>query len=282
MPRPPSTSEDSQRFDELRALAEAAARAGGEVARRRFNTPFNIERKADGSEVSDADHEAQAAIIALLHKTRPGDAFLAEETLDAALFGAPPPAPADDVFTWIIDPIDGTRNYVRGIPFYTCSVGVMRGGFPVAGAIFDPERDELFSISRGEALLVNGSPVQPVDEKGTAGRSRKPLVALPSMLAGRPGELVHAWRGRIVNRNFGSTALHLAMVAAGRLQATLISDSRLWDIAAGWPMLEAVGGLITDLHEGPLFPLDVSAYGGEALQSLAAATPQIHADLFSA
>ena len=90
---------------------------------------------------------------------------------------------------------------------------------------------------------------------------------------------MQGWRSRVVVRNLGATALHLAMVAAGQLQAALISDSRLWDIAAAWLMVTATGGVMTALDGAPILPLDVSRYANGAIPSLAAADPPTHARL---
>jgi myo-inositol-1(or 4)-monophosphatase len=260
----------------LRLLAEQAARAGGQVAREGFERPYKLWRKADGTVVTEVDEAAQQAVLACLRAARGHDAVIAEEQLA----GQPPDLPAGNGgrLCWVIDPLDGTRNYVAGVPIYTCSVAVMADGAPIAGAIHDPERAELYSASRGEGLFRNGGPVPAGSAAARWARAglRKPLAGIPSALTGTAYRVVQSWRRRVIVRNLGVTSLHLALVALGRLQACLVADSKLWDIAAGWLMIELAGGVMTTFDDEPLFPRDVSAYAGEAIPSLASCDRQVH------
>jgi myo-inositol-1(or 4)-monophosphatase len=259
---------DARALGSLRQLAEEAARAGGQAARLRFRTDLDVRLKADRSEVTDADEAAQAAVLACIRARRPADACIAEEALPGSPSG---PSPTNDALCWVIDPIDGTRNFVRGIPLYVCSVAAMLDGLPLVGAIYDPQRELLYSASRRETLLVNGKP-QPVG-RGTQcqrlGPNPKPVVAIPSQPAGAVGPLAHAWLDRFVCRNLGSTALHLAMVATGELDAMLADNCRLWDLAAGCVLVTASGGKLTSPGGKPVFPLVVERYRGEELPVLA-------------
>ncbi len=266
---------------DLRLLAEQAARAGGAVARNAFRSELSVRPKADGSEVTDADEAAQAAIIACLEAQRPGDALLAEETLPTAEHKRRP-APAGDVISWIIDPIDGTRNYVHGIPLYAVSVAAMFGGLPQAGAIHVPDRDDMYSASAPEGVLLNGRPIPPPRPLTPApGRPAKPLVGIPSSLRGAAYDLMQSWIPRVIVRNLGSTAMHLAMVAAGQLQAALSADGRLWDIAAGWLLVKCAGGRTTGLGGGDVFPIDLATYAGEPIPTVAAQDAALHAKLLA-
>jgi len=264
----------------LRLLAEEAARTGGQVARGYFRSELTVRLKDDRSEVSDADDAAQAAVVACIRAMRPRDAFIAEETLPLLAEQTPP---TNDAFCWVIDPIDGTRNFVRGIPVYVCSVAVMRGGTPLAGALYDPERDTLYSASRDEGLFVNGRPHPP--ELDAAARARRvhprPVVAIPSSPVGPMAARAHAWLDRYICRNLGTTALHLGLVATGELDGALADNCRLWDIAAGWVLLTAAGRVMTDPAGAPLFPLDVGRYHGEELPAIAASA-DFHAQLLGA
>ncbi len=256
-------------WSELRSLAERAARAGGAVARDLFDSELEVSRKADGSEVSNADRAAQEAAITVLRQDRPHDCFIAEES---AVGGPPSPCAADSV-CWAIDPIDGTRNYVRGIPYFSCSVGALVGGTPVAGAIYDPLRDVMYSGAVGGDMCVNGRKRCVRD-----GQTRTLLGAIPSKRHKRLARLVHSWVDRLVVRNTGSTALHLAMVAAGQLDAALAGNARLWDVAAGCALIAAGNGLATLPDGRPIFPIalsDLATFQTEVL----AAGPQTHARL---
>lgn len=249
----------------LRVVAEEAARAGGAVARRYFDQDYHVRLKPDHSEVSEADEAAQAEVIARIQAQRPADAVIAEETL--APGGRP--GPTNDIVCWVIDPIDGTRNFIRRIPLYACSIAAMLHGTPIAGAIYDPQRDVMYSAASGGALCVNGG--QPPDTAGaTRGLNLRPVVGIPSTPRGASKALAHRWLDRYVCRSLGSTALHLAWVAAGRLDAALADNPRLWDLAAGWALLRAARRDMVKLDGTPIFPLDVAAYAGEELPLVAA------------
>lgn len=260
---------DAQRA--LRLLAESAARAGGQTARELFRGDRRIWLKADRSEVSDADEAAQAAVIRALHAERPRDAIIGEEVLPQEYGPAPPVCPSNSALCWIIDPIDGTRNFVRGIPIYTCAVAAMLGGLPIAGAVFDPERDAMYSASLAEGLHVDEEAVPSPPRTSLTNRLRtKPVIGIPSNPVGPVASIVHRCLDRFLCRNFGSTALHLAMVAIGELDGMLADNPRLWDLAAGWVLITAVGGRMTTPAGAPRFPVDVSTYAGEDLPTIAA------------
>ncbi len=277
---------------ELLKIAERAARAGGAAARERFRKDHVVRRKSDGSEVSEADEAAQAAALEILDQARPEDALIAEEETQAVAAGdsetadgtaARRPAPANDRPCWIIDPLDGTRNYISGVPLYACTIAVMLGGYPIVGVTYDPEREELYSATR-DGFFVDGVASAPRDLRisGATGGllPPKPLAGIPSSLQGSAYNLLQSWRRRVVVRNLGCTALHLALVAAGHLQAALTSDTKLWDLAAGWLMVIATGGVMTRLDGSPLFPLDVSTYAGASIATLAASDAATHAQLW--
>lgn len=253
----------------LRHLAEDAARAGAQIARAFFGTAYGVELKADRSEVSEADEAAQVAIIATLRATRPQDALLAEEDLDLS---PPPPSPDNDTLSWIIDPIDGTRNFVRHIPLYTCSIAAMLGGMPLVGAVCDIPRDVMYSASRDGGLFINGELQRPgrPDASEQQTLSPKRLVALPSSPRGVTAALSHAWLDRYVCRILGSTALHLALVAGGELSGTVADNPRLWDIAGGWVLIHAAGGRMVSPDGRPVFPLDIATYRNRELPIVAA------------
>lgn len=245
----------------LRTVAEQAARAGGKEARRQFQSGFTVRLKDDRSEVSEADEAAQAAVIATLRAARPDDGLIAEESLDHDPQVPVMAPPTDNVPCWIVDPIDGTRNYVRGIPIYCCSVGVMLGGHPVAGAIYDPHRDVLYSASHAEGLFINDQHAQHHPPLPT-GLNPRLVVGIPSSPNEACLPIAQKWLGKHVCRNFGTTALQLALVAAEQLDGALADNPRLWDVAAGCVLVTAAGGRVSDFHGQPVFPVDVSRYAG--------------------
>lgn len=254
----------------LRALAEQAARAGGAVAQHHFGRDIRVQLKKDRSEVSEADLAAQAAIVTLVRAQRPDDAFITEEVLDVTAYAPPLPPPNNQCVCWVIDPIDGTRNFVRRLPHYSCSVGVMYGGQPIAGAIYDPVRDILYSAAAGDVLHVDGQAIAEPLKRRPAGLNPRLVVGMPSLPVGPPAAMAHRWMDCFVGRNFGSTALHLAMVAAGQLDAMLADNAKLWDIAAGAALLASARARLATPSGDPVFPLDVATYRGTDLPILAA------------
>ncbi len=248
----------------LRVLAARAARAGGRIARERHAGTLDARLKPDRSEVTDADEAAQAAVIAVIHEARPDDAVIAEEQL--ALEPALPP-PSNSSPCWVIDPIDGTRNYVRRMGDYCTSVGVLLEGVPVAGAIYDPQRDVLYSACAGGTLLRNDQTLPAAD--GDAPPNRSLVVGIPSTAAGPVRDYVLDWFDRCITRNFGSTAIHLALVATGQLDGAIADNPKLWDLAAGWVLITAVGGQVTGPDGAALFPIDVGAYRCEEMPLVA-------------
>ncbi len=239
------------------------------MARDMFESELEVSHKADGSEVTDADRAAQEAVIDVLRQARPHDFFIAEESAPGELSSAG----GSDAVWWAIDPIDGTRNYVRGIPYFSCSVAALVGGTPVAGAIYDPLRDVMYAGAVGDDMCVNGRSRNVRD-----GQTRTLLGAIPNTHHGQIAKLVHTWVDHLVVRNTGSTALHLAMVAAGQLDAALAGNAHLWDIAAGYALIAAGGGVATLPDGSPIFPIalpDLTMFPTEVL----AAGPQTHARL---
>jgi myo-inositol-1(or 4)-monophosphatase len=265
----------------LRRLAEEAARRGGSVARRAFGSQVSVQYKSDRSEVTHVDLAAERAVLDFLRRQRPRDAFLSEESHPAPGAGS---AAAARLW-WVVDPLDGTRNFARGIACFACSISAMADGVPIVGAIYDPLQEVLYSADQHAGSFVNDRPIQRANAapdgalQADAGPrpgdslTRKPLIAIPGTNSATVRTMVRECLGDAVVRNFGSAALHLAMVATGQLDAALLSDCKLWDIAAGWLIVRGAGGLATRLDGGPRFPLDPGAYAGDDLSILAAAHP---------
>ncbi|MBW7906039.1 MAG: inositol monophosphatase [Phycisphaerae bacterium] len=248
---------------DLRRLAEQAARFGGEVALAAFGREHAVRLKHDHSEVTDIDVAAERAVVGLLRAARPGDGFITEEH---------PPAPSSSGVWWIVDPIDGTRNFIRGIPCFGCSVAAMVDGWPVAGAIYDPVAPAMYSVDRESGAWLDDAPLRlaAAPEPAAAGAKPKLLVAIPSARHARTHAIVLRWIDELVIRNFGAATTHLAMVAAGRLDAALLTNSRLWDIAAGWAIVKGAGGEMTTPEGAAHFPIDTAAYRDAEMPALAA------------
>ena len=257
---------------ELRHTAGDLVQIGAAEVLRWFGK-VTASRKADSTPVTAADHASQEAILYHVGQRFPRDAVLVEEEIarprrHSALAGAER--------VWIVDPLDGTRNFARGVNVFAVSVAAMEAGRPVAGAIYDATSGLVYSASKEEGAFCNEQPMQmpprQIEQDAT--------IALSSFRKRTTPPAVTAWMRRFLFRNHGSVALHLAWVAAGLLEAAYSLECKLWDIAAGALLVEAAGGLVTDGDGRPRWPVDVVNYADEDLPTLAA-MPAMHAELLS-
>lgn len=230
--------------NELRDACAEAARRGGAVLREKWGTARTIEYKGGIDLVTDADKASEAALLSFLRERFPGAAILAEES------GASGGEVAGLRF-WV-DPLDGTTNYAHGVPHFAVNVGVADDHGLAAGATYDPLRDELFVAARGGGAFLNGSPLR---HSGCDQLKRALLVTgfpydihqhheLPLRLFG-----AFMRRARAVRR-FGSAALDLAWVAAGRFDGFWEQKLKPWDIAPGILIAREAGAIVTDLEGG--------------------------------
>jgi myo-inositol-1(or 4)-monophosphatase len=243
----------------------AAARlavAGGRMALERFGQGA-ASWKPDGSMLTRADLDIQAALEHDIRAAFPDDGRLGEE----GLLGGPPDAP----YQWILDPIDGTNNFRRGLPGFSVSVGVFRHGRPVAGAVYDPLSDSLFSASEGHGARLNGRCITVTAEEP----SRQSLFAIRTPYGNGVPAPVSRWLERYRLRRFGSTALHLCYVALGALTFVHDHSAAVWDVAGAASVLLEAGGVISHPDGRPLFPLPPPE-GAGAPFAFVAANPAAH------
>jgi myo-inositol-1(or 4)-monophosphatase len=191
--------------------------------------------------VTDTDRAAQSAALALIRGRHPDHTILAEEDPSTH------PAPGDawvipPGIVWAVDPVDGTTNFTTGLPFFCVSVGVALDGDPVAGAIYDPIRDEMFLGARGLGVTVDGRPLSTPPPTGlidaVVGVDWSHDESTRQLIARSADVLVDRCQSV---RALGSSALGLAYVAAGRLHAYLNYGLQPWDVAAGAAILREVG-----------------------------------------
>lgn len=237
----------STEYEQIRLDSLAWVRQAGRIARERFGAAV-ASRKADRSPVTDADHAVQDALQSEIARRWPADAVVTEETQQDPQRHA---ALASARRCWIIDPIDGTRNYARALPLYSVSVAMMERGEPVVGIIYDPATDEMYSASRGGGMWYGQENLSPQ----VAAESYGIIVGCPAGQQHRLPGAVHHWLDRYHLRNLGSTALHLAYLAAGGFDAVLVTECHTWDIAAGWLMADEAGASTKRLDGSPLFPI---------------------------
>jgi myo-inositol-1(or 4)-monophosphatase len=248
---------------ELRFSCELAARAGG-AALLAWRGRFVASEKKARDLVTDADLASQAAVARVLAERHPDHALLGEESPDAV--------PPDRGYCWIVDPLDGTTNYVHGFPCYAVSVAVACDGRLLAGVVFDPLAEECFSAAVGCGATLNGqrlrvSDVQRIDHALVA-------VSLPPQLRRDSPDLLSFLQTAPLCqaiRRTGSAALNLAYVASGRLDAHWAHEIHAWDAAAGVLLVQESGGVCTNVAGAP-FQLAAPHY-------LAAANRHLHAQL---
>jgi len=215
---------------ELLALAEEAARKAGEVLAERFRAPGpeeGVTAKSTPTDlVSEADREAERVIEDLLAARRPQDGVLSEESGETA---------GESGVRWVVDPLDGTTNFVFGVPHWAVSVACEDEAGPLAGVVFDPLRGELFAGIRGGGATLDGARLGGRERAGELGQA---LVATgfgyDAAQRSRQGELAARLLPRVRDlRRFGSAALDLAWTAAGRYDAFYEHGIQAWDMCAG-------------------------------------------------
>jgi myo-inositol-1(or 4)-monophosphatase len=224
-------------FLEYVPAAEEAARVAGRILRD-WAGRFTVSEKGPADLVTEADVASQTAIHQILHERFPDHGFLGEEGLSTAT-GA-------GNFRWVIDPLDGTSNYVHGFPYYAVSIGLEFRGELTAGVIYDPTRDEMFSAALGEGARLNGRLIQcsrftPLNKAMVIASFPPGVTAGSEPIARFLNVLPHA---QTIHRS-GSAALNLAYIAAGRLDGFWSTSLKPWDVAAGAVIVSEAGGRVT-------------------------------------
>lgn len=231
---------------EFLEVAERAARAGGEVLLD-YQDKFTGREKGPRDLVTEADLASQRRIREILLGEFPDHDFLGEEDDPQT-----PPA-AGREYRWVVDPLDGTTNYVHRLPNYAVSIGLQRGSEILAGLVFDPIANECFAAAKGQGATLNGKRLSTssCQNAGSAlvAASFSALVERDSLEIRRFIEGLLACQGV---RRLGSAALNLCYVAAGRLDAYWATSVKLWDVAAGVLMVCEAGGFVTHVAGGPL------------------------------
>jgi myo-inositol-1(or 4)-monophosphatase len=226
--------------------AVKAARKGGDTALRYFSRGIDIEvrSKARNDFVTQVDHAAEAAIIASIRERYPDHGILAEES----------GRQSGDEFLWIIDPLDGTTNFVHGFPVFSVSIALRVRDQIEVGVVYDPCRQELFTALRGGGAQMDGRRIRVSAWKGLEGA----LIGTGFPFRGNTAGWVHKYMEMLRAvmettagvRRPGSAALDLCYVAAGRLDGFWEFGLNIWDIAAGSLMIREAGGTITSLTAG--------------------------------
>ncbi|RWM77104.1 MAG: inositol monophosphatase [Mesorhizobium sp.] len=229
----------------LNVMVQAAMKAGRSLSRD-FGEVQNLQvsMKGPGDYVSQADRKAEEILFTELSKARPGYAFLMEER--GLIEGE------DDQHRWIVDPLDGTTNFLHGIPLFAISIALERQGQIVAGVVYNPAMDELYTAERGGGAFMNDRRLR------VAGRTK--LIdtvigcGVPHLGRGQHGNFLVELRNVMAEvsgvRRLGSASLDLAYVAAGRMDGFWETGLSAWDVAAGILLIREAGGFISDFAGG--------------------------------
>ena len=241
----------------------AAARKTARALKRDFGEleKLQVSLKGPGNFVSAADRRAEETLFAELSKARPGYSFLGEE--GGRREGA------DKSHTWIVDPLDGTTNFLHGIPQFAISIALEREDAIVAGLIYNPAIEEMYIAEKGKGAFLNEQRIR------VAGRKRlaEAVIACGLPHLGRPGIALSRQETGLMQeqvaglRRFGAAALDLAWIAAGRLDGYWERDIKPWDMAAGLILVREAGGFVTDCDGGDdMFAKGHIVAGNETIQ----------------
>ena len=241
-------------------LAERAARAAGEVLMSYYGRPAEgLDSKSSETDlVSDADREAERVVRDLLESERPGDGLLAEEGSHAE---------AESGRRWVVDPLDGTINFLYGFPAWAVSIALEDGEGVQVGVVYDPVRPELFSAVRAGGATLNGEPIHVTGRTELAQAMVATGFSYEAERRAGQAELLLRVLPRVRDiRRLGAAALDLCLVAAGRVDAFYERGLNRWDEAAGRLIVEEAGGVVRDLEGEPAGIVDAGS--GELLSDL--------------
>jgi myo-inositol-1(or 4)-monophosphatase len=242
----------------MNVMVKAARRAGRSLKRDLGEIEnLQVSMKGPANFVSLADKRAEEMLYTDLNKARPGYGFLGEEggNRDGT----------DKSHTWIVDPLDGTTNFLHGIPQFAVSIGLAREGQVIAGLIYNPANDELYMAEKGSGAFLNDTRLRVAGRKqlnecviacglphigrGDFELSRNEMAALQPKVAGL--------------RRFGAASLDLAFVAAGRLDGYWERNLQPWDVAAGLILIKEAGGTVGDINGGDVLTTGNVVAGNE-------------------
>ena len=220
-----------------------AARQAGQIIRDRFQTDKEISFKGRANIVTDVDLESEKAILGLVRAEYPEFGILSEES-DPIKTGSP--------YTWVVDPIDGTRNFAEGLPHFCVVVALAKGNQVIVGVTYDPMKDELFTAEQGQGAFLNGKPISVSQRQEIADSILGFDLGYADEKAGFALDMVRAlWPGLQAMRLMGSSALGLAYAAAGRTDLYFHHYLSPWDIASGLLLAREAGGSVVDKQGQP-------------------------------
>lgn len=247
------------------ALSRACQWAGqaGELIRTEFGPSQPFRTKSDFSPVTEIDFLAQQIIVERITREFPEHHIIAEEEIASDHREC---RASSSEYCWVVDPLDGTRNFAHGLPVFCVAIALLKEGRPIVGVIHDPNLQITYTAVQGGGAFADGRRLATSDRSWADG----PLLGIPTPRRGLlPRAVREEWPRRAILRHLGSTCLNLAFTASGALDASFGQEVKLWDIAAGALLVTEAGGIITTPEGEDLFPVDPSEYKGEDLAFLA-------------
>ncbi len=251
------TLTDTWLDDALGVAREAAAAAAEVIAHYRGRDDVDVQYKADASPVTVADREAESAIRGILHRHYP----------DHAIYGEEQGREGEGDFLWLVDPLDGTKSFVRGTPFYSTQIALMHRGELVLGVSAAPHYGETMWARRGGGAFLDGKPVH----VATTSDERKAVLSIGNVRTAAGNAVSWHALGELIGvvdrvRGYGDFC-HYHLLARGAVDIVVESDVNILDIAALAVIVREAGGVFTDLHGRPL---------GLATRSVLATVPPLH------
>ncbi|MDR0723974.1 MAG: inositol monophosphatase [Endomicrobium sp.] len=227
------------KFSHFTNTALAAAKKGAEVLLKHYNTKLNIEYKGEIDPVTQADKGSQKAIIKVIKDVFPEHGILAEEDGVSKL---------DNDYCWIIDPLDGTVNFLHGLPMFAVSIGLKYKKEIITGIIYSPILNELFVAEKGKGAWLNGKRIKVSQIKDNI--KALGVTGFPYSIKENNNKILRNFKDIIVKvqgvRRLGSAALDLAYVACGRFEFFWEQGLKAWDIAAGILLVKETSGIVSD------------------------------------
>lgn len=228
-------------LDPFLRLAEALADAAGTVVRPHFRTPIAIEDKADLTPVTAADRAAESAMRALLAQHFPEHGILGEE------FG---PVRPEAEFVWVLDPIDGTKSFISGVPLFGTLIALAERGRPILGVIDQPIARERWIGARGRPTILNGAAIRTRSCRDLAGATL--FATSPDMFQGADAPAFARLSAAVKLVRFGADCYAYGLLAAGFIDLVAEAGNKSYDFGPMGPVIEGAGGIVTDWHGAPL------------------------------
>lgn len=243
--------------------AEVAARLAGQRAMEE-SSYIKVSVKGPDQLVTQADTICQQIIIDRIKEIYPDDGFIGEEGPKGEMFKQPPRG--SQKIWWVIDPIDGTTNFAKGMLLFTVSVAAMYEGEPVVGVIYEPATDSMFTAVKGGEARLNNRRISVSDE----GFDKFCSVGTDSFFDNGVPKWVITLMEKARSRTLGSSCLQLAYLAKGSLIGVVFIRPKIWDVAAGVLIAESAGAIISDWKGNKLFPVNLEKYQAEEFLTLGA------------